>query len=78
MNGSPPRLDLSVERARRAVGLGCLVAIDSDAHDIRELDYVRWGDQPGAPGVGHPGRRAQHAVARRPPGLGGGQAGGRL
>ncbi len=43
MNGSPPRLDLAVERARRAVGLGCLIAIDSDAHDIRELDYVRWG-----------------------------------
>jgi DNA polymerase (family 10) len=43
MNGSPPRLDLAVERARRAVGLGCLVAIDSDAHDIDELDYLRWG-----------------------------------
>jgi DNA polymerase (family 10) len=43
MNGSPPRLDLAVERARRAVGLGCLVAIDSDAHDLDELDYVRWG-----------------------------------
>jgi DNA polymerase (family X) len=43
MNGSPPRLDLAVERARRAIGLGCLVSIDSDAHDIRELDYVRWG-----------------------------------
>jgi DNA polymerase (family 10) len=43
MNGSPPRLDLAVERARRAVALGCLVAIDSDAHDIDELDYLRWG-----------------------------------
>ena len=43
MNGSPPRLDLAVERARRAVGLGCLVAIDSDAHDLNELDYLRWG-----------------------------------
>jgi DNA polymerase (family 10) len=43
MNGSPPRLDLAVERARRAVGVGCLLAIDSDAHDINELDYVRWG-----------------------------------
>jgi DNA polymerase (family 10) len=43
MNGSPPRLDLAVERARRAVALGCIVSIDSDAHDIRELDYVRWG-----------------------------------
>ena len=43
MNGSPPRLDLAVERARRAVGLGCLLSIDSDAHDLHELDYVRWG-----------------------------------
>jgi len=43
MNGSPPRLDLAVERARRAVGVGCLLAIDSDAHDLNELDYVRWG-----------------------------------
>jgi DNA polymerase (family 10) len=43
MNGSPPRLDLAVERARRAVSVGCLLAIDSDAHYIRELDYVRWG-----------------------------------
>jgi len=29
--------------SRRAVGMGCLVAIDSDAHDIGELDYLRWG-----------------------------------
>ena len=43
MNGSPPRLDLAVERARRAVSIGCLLSIDSDAHDIKELDYVRWG-----------------------------------
>jgi DNA polymerase (family 10) len=43
MNGSPPRLDLAVERARRAIGMGCLVAIDSDGHDVGELDYVRWG-----------------------------------
>ncbi len=43
MNGSPPRLDLAVERARRAVSLGCLLSIDSDAHDIHELDDVRWG-----------------------------------
>ncbi len=43
INGSPPRLDLAVERARRAVAVGCLVSIDSDAHDIDELDYLRWG-----------------------------------
>ena len=43
MNGSPARLDLSVERARRAVAVGCVLAIDSDAHDLGELDFVRWG-----------------------------------
>jgi DNA polymerase (family X) len=43
MNGSPHRLDLSVERARRAVVAGCVLTIDSDAHHTRELDYVRWG-----------------------------------
>ncbi|HEY3522832.1 MAG TPA: DNA polymerase/3'-5' exonuclease PolX [Candidatus Limnocylindrales bacterium] len=43
MNGSPHRLDLSVERARRAIEVGCLVSIDSDAHATGELDDVRWG-----------------------------------
>ena len=43
MNGSPPRLDLAVERARRAVSMGCVLSIDSDAHYLPELDYIRWG-----------------------------------
>ncbi len=43
MNGSPHRLDLAVERARRAVAAGCVLSIDSDAHKTAELDYVRWG-----------------------------------
>ncbi|MEO5884138.1 MAG: DNA polymerase/3'-5' exonuclease PolX [Candidatus Limnocylindrales bacterium] len=43
MNGSPHRLDLSVERARRAVGDGCLLSIDSDAHKTAEFDNLRWG-----------------------------------
>jgi DNA polymerase (family 10) len=43
INGSPHRLDLAPERARRAVELGCLLSIDSDAHRTGELDYVRWG-----------------------------------
>ena len=43
MNGSPHRLDLSVERARRAVADGCLLAIDSDAHRTGEFDHLRWG-----------------------------------
>jgi DNA polymerase (family X) len=43
MNGSPHRLDLSDQRARRALAAGCRLTIDSDAHRIEELDYVRWG-----------------------------------
>jgi len=43
MNGSPHRLDLSVERARRALAAGCVLSIDSDAHKTAELDYIRWG-----------------------------------
>jgi DNA polymerase (family 10) len=43
MNGSPQRLDLAPERARRAIAAGCLVSIDSDAHRTSELEFVRWG-----------------------------------
>ena len=43
INGSPHRLDLSAERARRAVEAGCVLTIDSDAHSTKELDFVRWG-----------------------------------
>ncbi len=43
MNGSPHRLDLSAERARRAVAAGCVLTIDSDAHHTGELDDTRWG-----------------------------------
>jgi DNA polymerase (family X) len=43
MNGSPHRLDLSVERARRALELGCLLSLDSDAHHTREFAYLGWG-----------------------------------
>ncbi len=43
VNGSDHRLDLSDVRARRAVEHGCLLAIDSDAHRVEELDGIRWG-----------------------------------
>ncbi|HTC85539.1 MAG TPA: hypothetical protein VK656_02480, partial [Candidatus Acidoferrum sp.] len=43
MNGSDHRLDLSAERARRAVEAGCILTIDSDAHRTDELDFLRWG-----------------------------------
>ena len=63
INGSPHRLDLAAERARRAVDVGCLLSIDSDAHRTEELDYVRWGDRPGAPGMG----RARDTCSTRAP-----------
>ncbi len=43
MNGSPHRLDLSVERARRALEAGCILSVDSDAHHTREFAYLAWG-----------------------------------
>jgi DNA polymerase (family 10) len=43
MNGSPHRLDLAVERARRAVAMGCLLSVDSDAHKTAEFEHLRWG-----------------------------------
>lgn len=43
MNGSPPRLDLSVERARAALAAGCLLSIDSDAHRTSEFEHLAWG-----------------------------------
>ena len=43
MNGSPHRPDLAVERARRAVEVGCTLSIDSDAHKTAEFDHLRWG-----------------------------------
>jgi len=43
MNGSPHRLDLAVERARRAVEVGCVLAIDSDAHKTAEFAHLGWG-----------------------------------
>jgi DNA polymerase (family X) len=43
MNGSPHRLDLAVERARRAVEVGCTLSVDSDAHKTGEFEHLRWG-----------------------------------
>jgi DNA polymerase (family X) len=43
INGSPHRLDLAVERARRAIAAGCVVAVDSDAHRTSEFSHLGWG-----------------------------------
>lgn len=62
INGSPPRLDLSAERVRRAIEAGCLVAIDSDAHRTSELDFLRWGVDQARRGWAE----ARHVVNARP------------
>ncbi len=69
MNGSPPRLDLAVERARRAVAVGCRLSIDSDAHDIKELDFVRWGISQARRAWVDARERRQHPVAGRAAGV---------
>jgi DNA polymerase (family X) len=43
INSSPDRLDLSAENARLAHDAGVKIAISTDAHSIRELDYINWG-----------------------------------
>ncbi len=43
INASPSRLDLNDLHARRAKELGILVAINTDAHTISQLDYMRFG-----------------------------------
>lgn len=43
INASPWRLDLSDELLDLAVGLGCLVSINTDAHSLGEFENVRHG-----------------------------------
>ena len=42
VNGGLPRLDLSVEALRRARGRNVTFVLDSDAHEVSELDRVRY------------------------------------
>jgi DNA polymerase (family X) len=43
INANPARLDLTEDLARKAVEAGVLIAIDSDAHDLRGLDVMEYG-----------------------------------
>ncbi|MBI3085278.1 MAG: PHP domain-containing protein, partial [candidate division NC10 bacterium] len=43
INASPSRLDLNDLHARRARELGIPIAIDTDAHTIDQLEYMRFG-----------------------------------
>jgi DNA polymerase (family 10) len=43
INANPARLDLRDEVARDAQQAGVLLVIDTDAHDVRSLDLMRYG-----------------------------------
>ncbi|MGD9495195.1 MAG: DNA polymerase/3'-5' exonuclease PolX [Armatimonadota bacterium] len=43
INAAPDRLDLSDVHARLAVDRGALLSINTDAHDLRHLDFLRYG-----------------------------------
>ena len=43
INAFPDRLDLSDELVRRARAYGVVFAIDTDAHAVPHLDYIRYG-----------------------------------
>lgn len=43
INSSPDRLDLSAENARLAREAGIRIAINTDAHGLRDFDLVRYG-----------------------------------
>jgi DNA polymerase (family 10) len=43
INSSPDRLDLSAEHARMAKDAGVKIAINTDAHSVRELGFITAG-----------------------------------
>jgi DNA polymerase (family 10) len=45
INGSPDRLDLTAQAARRAAALGARLVISSDAHSPSDFDNLRYGVQ---------------------------------
>ena len=43
INAHPARLDLNDVYARRAVELGCKIAISTDAHSVEDMDLIPYG-----------------------------------
>jgi DNA polymerase (family 10) len=43
INAHPWRLDLDWRWHETALGYGCILSINPDAHSIRELDHMHWG-----------------------------------
>jgi DNA polymerase (family 10) len=43
INAHPWRLDLDWRWHQAALGFGCMMSINPDAHSVRELDHMHWG-----------------------------------
>jgi DNA polymerase (family 10) len=43
INAHPWRLDLDWRWHQAALGFGCMMSINPDAHSVRELDHTHWG-----------------------------------
>ena len=42
-NAAPARADLNDLHLRMAKQIGCRIVVNTDAHAIEDLDYIRWG-----------------------------------
>jgi DNA polymerase (family 10) len=60
-NAHPWRLDLDWRWHQAALGFGCTMSINPDAHSIRELDHMQWGVEMARKG-GVPATRVLNAM----------------
>ena len=63
VSGQPHRLDLTDGNVRMAVAAGAKLSIDTDAHSLAALDYMRVRRDERAAGLGIAAGRGQHAHA---------------
>src|SRR5205814_3919680 len=62
INAHPWRLDLDWRWHQAALGFGCMMSINPDAHSIRELDHMHWGVEMARKG-GVPAGRVLNALS---------------
>ena len=61
INAHPRRLDLDWRWHQAALGFGCMMSINPDAHSIPELDHMHWGVEMARKG-GVPSNRVLNAM----------------
>jgi DNA polymerase (family 10) len=62
INAHPWRLDLDWRCHQAALGFGCMMGINPDAHSIPELDHMHWGVEMARKG-GVPSNRVLNAMS---------------